>query len=131
VKTNRRARTLFALAALIGSLAAAARADVLPQGVIYASDVEPVRITAVAFDPEHPSAGDTVRAQITCTSNAAAVTARVGSIVVNVPKKAPGIFQTTLQLPSLPFYSSHQDVVITAIRTDGAKTQRTISVDLR
>lgn len=107
-----------------------ARADNLPPGVTYASDTDPVRIVAVSFDPEHPSRGDTVQAQITCTSNAAAVTARVGTIVVNVPKKAPGIFAATLRLPPLPFYASHQDVVITAIRTDGAKTQRTISVDL-
>jgi hypothetical protein len=131
VKTTRRASTLFALAVIAGTIAAQARADTLPPGVTYAADTDPVRITAVSFDPAHPSRGDTVDAQIICTSNAAAVTARVGTIVVNVPKKAPGIFRTTLQLPSLPFYSAHQNVVITAIRTDGAKTQRTISVELR
>jgi hypothetical protein len=108
-----------------------ARADELPRGVIYASDADPVRITSVVFDPSHPAAGDTVSAQIVCTSNAAAVTAKVGTIIVNVPKRAPGIFRTTLRVPELPLYSAHQTVIITAIRMDGAKTQRSISVDLR
>jgi len=137
VKTNENARTgsmLIARTLVVAVLVAApifARADELPPGVIYASDADPVRITSVVFDPSHPAAGDTVSAQIVCTSNAAAVTAKVGTIVVNVPKRAPGIFRTTLRVPDLLLYSAHQTVIITAIRTDGAKTQRSISVDLR
>lgn len=125
---------LFARTLVVAMLVASpvlVRADELPPGVVYASDTDPVRITSVTFDPSHPAAGDAVSAQIVCTSNAAAVTAKVGTIVVNVPKRAPGIFSTTLRVPVLPIYSAHQTVIITAIRTDGAKAQRTISVDLR
>jgi hypothetical protein len=112
-------------------LAAAVRAsDALPPGVQYASDQDPVRITGVTFSPAQPRRGDKVEAQVVCTSNAAAVTAQVGTVRVNVPKQAPGIFRTSLQIPELPFYSPHQTVVITAIRTDGATTKRTIAVDL-
>jgi len=119
-----------AAVALLIALATTARADSLPPGVVYAGDRDPVRITSVTFDPEHPAAGDVVNAKIVCTSNTAAVTATVGTIVVNVPKAAPGIFKTTLRVPSLPLYGSHQTVIITAIRTDGVKTQRTVSVEL-
>src|SRR5215469_5280736 len=137
VKTNENARTVPMLiartlsAAMLVASPMLARADALPPGVVYASDTDPVRITSVVLDPSNPAAGDTVSAQIICTSNAAAVTAKVGTIVVNVPKRAPGIFSTTLRVPVLPLYSAHQTVIITAIRTDGAKTQRSISVDLR
>jgi hypothetical protein len=139
VKTNTNARTAFGLIAqtlaaavvLLASSLTLARADELPPGVTYASDADPVRITAVSFDPAHPGAGDLVSAQIVCTSNAAAVTAKVGTLVVNVPKRAPGIFRTTLRVPSLPLYSTHQTVIITAIRTDGATDRRAITVDLR
>jgi len=103
----------------------------LPAGVPYASDTDPVRITAVNFSPSEPKRGDTVTAEVTCSSNAAAVTVAVGTIRVLVPKKAPGIFRTQLHVPAFAFYSSHQTVIITAIRTDGATAQRTISVDIR
>jgi hypothetical protein len=121
---------MLAVALLVAS-PILARADTLPPGVVYASDTDPVRITSVVFDPSHPAAGDMVSAQIVCTSNAAAVTAKVGTIVINVPKRAPGIFSTALRVPVLPLYSAHETVIITAIRTDGAKTQRSFSVDLR
>ena len=105
--------------------------DALPAGVIYASDTDPVRILSITYSPTEIKRGGKVVAQIVCTSNAAAVTAKVGTIVVNVPKRAPGIFRTTLKLPWLPMYHSHQTVTITAIRTDGKSARRTFSVDLK
>ena len=103
----------------------------LPPGVTYASNSDPVRITSLTYWPAHVERGGTVVARVVCTSNAAAVTAKVGSVVVNLPKQAPGIFRARLHVPLLPFYSSHQSVIITAIRTDGATTHKTLSVDVR
>jgi hypothetical protein len=98
--------------------------------VVYASDADPVRITSISYTPTEIKRGGTVVAQVICTSNAAAVTAKVGTIVVNLPKLAPGIFRSTLRLPWLPVYDSHQTVTITAIRTDGATAKRTFSVEI-
>ena len=122
-RASSRRRLIPAVLAAAGAilLAVAVRAsDALPPGVQYASNSDPVRITGVTFSPAQPRRGDKVEAQVVCTSNAAAVTAQV-----------PGIFRTSLQIPELLFYSPHQIVVITAIRTDGATAKRTIAVDLR
>jgi len=123
---------LAGLVVVSGLAALPARADdQLPAGVIYASDADPVRILSITYSPTEIKRGGTVATQIVCTSNAAAVTAKVGTVVVNVPKRAPGIFRTTLKLPWLPMYDSHQIVTITAIRTDGKTARRTFSVDLK
>jgi len=98
--------------------------------VPYASDKDPVRITAINFSPSEPKRGDIVTAQVTCSSNAAAVTVAVGTIRVSVPKKAPGIFRAQLHVPTFALYPAHQTVIVTAIRTDGATVQRTVSVDI-
>jgi hypothetical protein len=102
----------------------------LPPGVVYASDTDPVRISSITYSPTEIKRGGKVVAQVVCTSNAAAVTAKVGTIVVNLPKRAPGIFRATLQLPWLPVYATHQTVTITAIRTDGATAARTFTVEI-
>jgi hypothetical protein len=109
---------------------AAIAADALPAGVVYASDADPVRIISISYSPTEIERGSSVVAQIVCTSNAAAVTAKVGTIVMNIPKRAPGIFRATLRLPWLPVYVSHETVTITAIRTDGATAKRTFSVEI-
>lgn len=98
--------------------------------MVYASDSDPVRIASIAYSPAQIKRGGTVVAQIVCTSNAAAVTAKVGTIVMNIPKVAPGIFRSTLRLPWLPVYDSRQSVTITAIRTDGTKATRTFTVEI-
>lgn len=97
---------------------------------MYASNSDPVRITGFTYSPPEIKRGGTIVAQVVCTSNAAAVTAKVGTIVMNIPKRAPGIFRATLHMPWLPAYDSHQIVTITAIRTDGATAQRSFSVDI-
>jgi len=136
LKINRIATTILACGLLAtGSLAAladdgSAGRDGLPAGVPYASDKDPVRITAVNFSPSEPKRGDLVTAQVTCSSNAAAVTVAVGTIRVIVPKKAPGIFRTQLRVPTFAFYPAHQTIIVTAIRTDGATVQRSVSVDI-
>jgi hypothetical protein len=115
----------------VGLAARAACADNgLPPGVVYASDTDPVRISSFTYSPAEIKRGGSVVAQVVCTSNAAAVTAKVGTIVMNIPKRAPGIFRATLQLPWLPVYTTHETVTITAIRTDGATAARTFTVEI-
>lgn len=119
----------FAIACCLAALTVLAD-DSLPAGVVYASNTDPVRITSITYSPAEIKRGGTVVAQVVCTSNAAAVTAKVGTIVMNLSKRAPGIFRATLQLPWLPVYDSHETVTITAIRTDGASATRTFMVEI-
>jgi hypothetical protein len=119
----------FAAAGLVASLLVAIA---LPPGVIEASDRDPVRITSVALSARTLHAGDVVVAHVVTTSNVAAVTAQVATFRVLIPKIHPGIFETAMVVPSVPFIfrTTHQ-VVFTAIRTDGASVSRSLSIKLR
>ena len=108
-----------------------ARADELPPGVPYAAPADPIQITSVSYAPSEIRLGEVVVAQVICSSNAAAVTAQVGTFRVLFVKTAPGTFQTRIRVPSRRFFRRHQTVVVTAIAADGATTQRTISIDIR
>ncbi len=101
----------------------------LPPGVPYATPTDPVQIQSVTFSPDHVHAGDVASARILTTSNAAALTARIGTYQVNVPKVAPGTFALSITVPSL--LPTHQfEIVVTAIRADGATAQRVVPVDV-
>jgi hypothetical protein len=119
----------FAAAGLVASLLAAIA---LPPGVIEASDQDPVRITSVSLSAQTLHSGDVVTAHVVTTSNAAAVTAQVGTFRVLIPKTKPGIFESAMVVPSVPFIfrTTHQ-IVFTAIRTDGASVSRSLSIKLR
>lgn len=101
----------------------------LPPGVPYATPTDPVQIQSITFSPDHVHAGDVASARILTTSNAAALTARIGTYQVNVPKVAPGTFSLSITVPTL--LPSHQfEIVVTAIRADGATAQRVIPIDV-
>jgi len=120
--------TLFAL---VCAGFAHVRADELPSGVPYAAPTDPIQITSVSYAPREIRRGDVVLANVVCTSNAAAVIAQVGALRVRFVKTAPGTFQSRIRVPWRRFFRSHQTVVVTAIRADGATAQRTISIDIR
>jgi len=120
--------TLFALVCAAHSHA---RADELPPGVPYAAPADPIRITSVSYAPSEVRRGEVVVAHVICSSNAAAVTAQVGTVRVLFVKTAPGTFQTRIRVPSSRFFRPRQTVVVTAIRADGATAQRTLSIDIR
>ncbi|HEV2036991.1 MAG TPA: hypothetical protein VGQ96_00170 [Candidatus Eremiobacteraceae bacterium] len=64
------------------------------------------------------------------TSNAAALTARIGTYQVNVPRVAPGTFALSMTVPHLPVPGHRVVIVVTAIRADGATTQRSVPLDV-
>ena len=74
----------------------------------------------------HP--GDKVTGDVVTSSNAASVTAQVGTITVAVPKVAPGKFHLLMQLPSMPLPPGNAKLIITAIRTDGTRTTREVPI---
>ena len=136
---------LFAIAIALGTMAtasptgspqaspqtASAQATSLPAGVPYASPKDPVHIASIELPSDTIHGGDVATATVLTTSNAAAVTARLGNLLFDVPKTAPGTFVLAVRVPKLPFPSYRAHVVITAIRADGASAQTTVSIKIK
>lgn len=102
----------------------------LPTGVTYASDTDPVRILSVSLSSDTVQAGDVASARVITTSNAAALTARIGTYQVNVPRVAPGTFALSMTVPRIYVPRHRVVIVVTAIRADGATTQRSVPLDV-
>ena len=102
----------------------------LPPGVPYAGNSDPVRIVSIQLSSTVARPGDNISGRVVTSSNAASVTAQIGSIVMPVPKVAPGIFALTIKVPQTLFGLHAVDVIVTAIRSDGATDQQTIPVSL-
>jgi len=102
--------------------------DRLPAGVPYAASSDPVKIQSVTLSSAVVHGGDDASGRVITTSNAAALTARIGTYQVGVPRLAPGIFQISIRVPRLPTLGSTVDIVLTAIRADGQTDQRTVPV---
>lgn len=122
----------FAWVFLGATIAAATQAlgkhPELPPGVPYAAPLDPVRIASIKLSAYNVRSGDTVSARVITTSNAAALTARIGDYQVNVPKVAPGTFALRIQVPRVAVPGHRVDIMVTAIRSDGASTQRAVTV---
>jgi hypothetical protein len=117
---------LRALAALV--FLTAAVPEPVPSGVPYASDTDPVKIVSVSLSSTDFHPGDLVSGRVITSSNAAAVTAQVGTIRVGVPRIAIGKFRLSLQLPNIPLPIGPQKLLITAVRRDGARTTHAVDV---
>lgn len=102
----------------------------LPPGVDYASERDPVRILSINLSSDTVQAGDVASARVITTSNAAALTARIGSYQVNVPRVAPGTFALSMNVPHIYVPGHRVVIVVTAIRSDGASTQRSVPLDV-
>lgn len=101
-------------------------ANGLPEGVPYAGEHDPIRIASVTLSADEVRGGDIASARVITTSNAAALTARIGTYQVNVPRVAPGIFSIAITVPHLPLRNQSVDIIVTAIRSDGATAQTTV-----
>jgi hypothetical protein len=102
--------------------------DALPPGVPYASDSDPVRIVSYVLSSTTFHPGDDITGDVVTSSNAASVTARVGSFSVAVPKVAQGKFHLQMKMPSVPLPPGDAKLIITAIRTDGKSTTREVAI---
>jgi hypothetical protein len=102
--------------------------DALPPGVPYASDTDPVRIVSYVLSSTTFHPGDDITGDVVTSSNAASVTARVGSFSVAVPKVAQGKFHLQMKMPSVPLPPGDAKLIITAIRTDGKSTTREVAI---
>ena len=114
---------------LIGASLRPVCADLQP-GVPYASSTAPVRIASVKLSARSFHSGDMASGRVITTSNVAALTARIGSYQVNVPRLAPGVFALSLRVPYIPLPVHQVNIVITAIRADGVTAQRTVPIEV-
>ena len=120
-------------AATNDAVSAARRAQAasgLPRGVPYASNTDAVSILSVTLSSQYVTRGETVSAVVVTTSNAAALTARTGTIRVWLDRPAFGIFTGKRKVPWWAPSGSHL-VTFTAVRTDGATAEYTLSVRVR
>jgi len=106
----------------------ATRSGDLPPGVPYASNTDPVRIASIKLSSDEVRGGDLASATVITSSNAAAMTARIGTYQISVPRTAPGTFAISIRVPHLPLVRQTVNIVVTAIRSDGATAQTTVPV---
>jgi hypothetical protein len=90
---------------------------------------DPIAIQSIGLSSNSIQTGRPVTGTIVATCNVAAMTARVGTYQIGVPKVAPGLFRTTIVVPPVVFPGRYV-VVFTAIRTDGATLSKNISVEV-
>jgi hypothetical protein len=119
---------ITALAASAASSLALAGGPPIPR---YARPNDPMSIERVQLSERDMRAGDSVTGTVITTVNVAAVTAQAGTYRISLPKIAPGTFRTTVQVPRLWSWDWRGNVVITAIRTDGATIEASVPVEVR
>lgn len=88
---------------------------------------DPIAIRSVSISENPIRAGTSVSGTVVATCNVASVTAQVGTFRIKVPKKSPGIFQTTVDVPRLA-WPGHFELIVTAIRTDGFSIHESIPI---
>lgn len=91
---------------------------------------DPIAIDSVTISEDPILAGTSVSGTVVATCNVAAVTAQVGTFRIGVPKRSPGIFTTTVEVPHL-VWPGRFKLVVTAIRTDGFSVAKTIPITVR
>jgi hypothetical protein len=116
-------------AAILGALFFG-RASATTEKTPCPGPADPIAIRSVRLSEDPIRAGTTVSGIVLATCNVAAVTAQVGTFRVGVPKTSPGVFRTTVDVPHF-LWPGRFTLVVTAIRTDGAKVQTSLPIELR
>ena len=88
---------------------------------------DPIAIQSVRISENPIRVGTSVSGTVVATCNVAAVTAQVGTFRIGVPKRSPGIFQTTVKVPRLAL-PGHYKLIVTAIRTDSFSIHESIPI---
>ena len=133
---HRRALQKLSIAVMLVATATLARAAgsgtvaPSPSPTLCPKPADPIEIRSVSISEDPIRPGTSVSGMVVATCNVAAVTAQVGTFRVGLPKRSPGIFETTVKVPRL-VWPGHFDLVVTAIRTDGLSIRRTIPIVVR
>ena len=98
-----------------------------PKPTVCPKPADPIAIRSVSISEDPIRVGTSVSGTVVATCNVAAVTAQVGTFRIGVPKKSPGIFQTTVKVPRVA-WPGHFKLIVTAIRTDGFSIHESIPI---
>jgi hypothetical protein len=92
----------------------------------------PPQILWVHLSSATPRAGDTVLVIVLASSNVASVELRIGGFGQGMTKTDVGHFETSSQVPHLPFFMSHNlTLQIIARNTAGAAIERDLPLQVR
>jgi hypothetical protein len=102
-----------------------------PTILMLAPDAPP-QILWIGMSSTAPHAGDTMLVTVLCSSNVASVELRVGGFGQGMTKTDVGHFESTSQVPRLPFFMNHNlTLQIIARNTAGAATEKDVPVQVR
>ena len=106
---------------------ASAIASPAPKPTLCPKPADPIAIRSVSISENPIRVGTSVSGTVVATCNVASVTAQVGTFRIGVPKRSPGIFQTTVKVPRLAWPGRFK-LIVTAIRTDGYSIHESIPI---
>lgn len=104
-----------------------ASASPYPKSTPCPKPADPIAIESVRLSEDPIRVGTSVSGTVIVTCNVAAVTAQVGTFRIGVPKRSPGVFATTVNVPRLA-WPGHFKLIVTAIRTDGLSIHESIPI---
>jgi hypothetical protein len=98
---------------------------------MLAPDAAP-QILWVQLSSTTPRAGDALAVTVLASSNVASVELRVGGYGMGMTKTDVGHFELTTQVPSLPFFMSHNVTLqIIARNTAGVPVEQDVAMQIR
>jgi hypothetical protein len=90
------------------------------------------QILWVQLSSTTPRAGDALAVTVLASSNVASVELRVGGYGMGMTKTDVGRFQLTTQVPSLPFFVSHNITLqVIARNTAGVPVEQDVAMQVR
>ncbi len=102
-----------------------------PAVVMLPPDALP-QILWIALSSTIPHAGDTLAVTVLASSNVASVELRVGGYGVSMNKTDAGHFESTSQVPSLPFFVNHNVTLqIIARNSAGISIEQDVPIQVR
>jgi len=102
-----------------------------PTVLMLAPDAPP-QILWIALSSTTPKAGDSLSVTVLTSSNVASVELRIGGYGAGMTKTDVGHFETTSEVPSLPFFVSHNlTLQIIARNTAGVAVERIVALQVR
>jgi hypothetical protein len=102
-----------------------------PAILMLAPDAPP-QILWISLSSTTPRAGDTLAIVVLASSNVASVELRVGGYGSGMSKTDVGHFESSSQVPSLPFFVSHNlTLQVIARNTAGVATEQDVPIQVR
>ena len=104
---------------------------IAPPAVIMLPPDAPPQLQWIALSSTTPRSGDTLAVTVLASSNVASVELRVGGYGMSMNKTDVGRFESTSQVPKLPFFMNHNVTLqVIARNTAGVATEQDIAIQV-